>query len=77
LDLEALWRSVIEVKYVSMRGGWCSTEIAGTYGVSLWKHIRRGGDNFSNFVHFEVGVCYALMLGVKNPSKPDANHSGG
>jgi hypothetical protein len=38
------------------RGGWCSIEVVGTYGVSVWKHTRRGCDNFSNFVHFEVGI---------------------
>jgi hypothetical protein len=56
LELEALWRSVIEVKYVSMRGGWFSTEVVGTYGVSVWKHIRRGWDSFSKLVRFPVGV---------------------
>jgi hypothetical protein len=37
---------MIEVKYVSMRSEWCSTKVVGTYGVSIWKHIRRGWDNF-------------------------------
>jgi hypothetical protein len=22
----------------------------------VWKHIRRGSDKFSNFVHFDVGI---------------------
>jgi hypothetical protein len=35
LEREALWRSVIEVKYESLRGGWCSSEVVGTYGVSV------------------------------------------
>jgi hypothetical protein len=35
LEQEAFWRSVIEVKYESLKGGWCSTEVVGTYSVSL------------------------------------------
>jgi hypothetical protein len=30
--------------------------VLGTFGVGLWKHIRRGWDKFHNFVRFEVGV---------------------
>jgi len=41
---KALWRSVIEVKYGSVRGGWCSLPAVGSsYGVSVWKYIQRGG----------------------------------
>jgi hypothetical protein len=43
-------------KYESMRCGWCSKEVMGTYGVGFWKHIRRGCDKFFNFVFFEVRV---------------------
>jgi len=39
---EALWRLVIDVKFESLRGGWCSKEVLGTFGVGVWKHIRRG-----------------------------------
>jgi hypothetical protein len=53
---EALWRLVIDVKFESLRGGWCSKEVLGTFGVGVWKHIRRGWDKFYNFVRFEVGV---------------------
>jgi hypothetical protein len=45
-EREVLWRSVIEVKYGSLRGGWCSSEVVGSYDVSVWKYIRRGWDNF-------------------------------
>jgi len=38
-EREALWRLVIEVKYGSLRGGWCSAEVVGSYGVSVWKYI--------------------------------------
>jgi hypothetical protein len=25
-----------------MRGGWCSKEVGGSFGVGVWKCIRRG-----------------------------------
>jgi hypothetical protein len=53
---EALWRLVIDVKFESLNGGWCSKEVLGTFGVAVWKHIRREWDKFCNFVRFEVGV---------------------
>jgi hypothetical protein len=54
-ERNALWRSVIEVKYGSMRGGWCSLPVTVPYGVSVWKFIRRGWDNVAKFLRFEVG----------------------
>jgi hypothetical protein len=54
-ERDALWRSVIEVKYESVRGGWCSLPVTGPYGVSVWKFIRRGWDNVAKFLRFEVG----------------------
>jgi hypothetical protein len=56
MEREALWRLVIEAKYEILGGGWCSKEVMRTYGVGVWKHIRRRWDKFSNFVCFEVGV---------------------
>jgi hypothetical protein len=53
---EALWRLVIETKYDCTRVGWCSKEVMRTFGVGVWKHIRRGWDKFSKFVRFEMGV---------------------
>jgi hypothetical protein len=41
---------VIEVKYGSVRGGWCSLLAVGSYGGSVWKYIQRGWDTFSKFV---------------------------
>jgi hypothetical protein len=29
-----------------MRGGWCSKEVGGPYGVGVWKCIRKGWGNF-------------------------------
>jgi hypothetical protein len=47
---------VIETKYDIIRGGWCSKEVTGTFGVGVWKHIRRAWEKISKFVRFEVGV---------------------
>jgi len=52
-EIEAFWRMVIEVKFESLRGGWCSKEVLGTF---LWKHIWREWDKFHKFVCFEVEV---------------------
>lgn len=41
-EREALWRSVINVKYGSVRGSWCSLPTVESYGVSVRKYIRRG-----------------------------------
>jgi hypothetical protein len=54
-ERDALWRSVIEVKYGSVRGGWCSLPVTGPYSVSVWKFIRRGWDNVAKYLRFEVG----------------------
>jgi hypothetical protein len=51
----ALWRRVIDLKYGSDVGGWCTNAMTEPYGVSLWKFIRRGRDNFFQRVRFEVG----------------------
>jgi hypothetical protein len=46
---------VINAKFESLKGGWCSKEESGSFGVGVWKHIRRGCEKFCNFVCFEVG----------------------
>jgi hypothetical protein len=45
-EREALWRVVVDSKYGSAWGGWCSNEVHGSYGVGLWKNIRRGWRSF-------------------------------
>jgi hypothetical protein len=34
-EREALWRMVIDVKFESLRGGWYSKEVLGTFGVGV------------------------------------------
>jgi hypothetical protein len=35
---------------------WCSEEVVGSFGVGVWKHIRRGWEKFSTFACFDVGI---------------------
>jgi len=53
-EREALWRLVIDAKFESLKGGWCSKEVSGSFGVGVWKHIRMGWEKFCNFDRFEV-----------------------
>jgi hypothetical protein len=48
-DREAYWRNVIEIKYESMEGDWCTKQVERPFGVGIWKHIRRGWEYFSKF----------------------------
>jgi hypothetical protein len=36
-------------------GVWCSNGVNGSYGVGLWKFIRRDWEEFSRCTRFEVG----------------------
>jgi hypothetical protein len=66
----ALWRRVVDAKYDSLSGGWCSKEVGGSYGVGVWKCIRRGWAGFVTHVRYEVGdgsqFCFGMMFGVGN-----------
>jgi hypothetical protein len=46
MEMDAIWRKVVDIKYGSMRGGWCS-KVGGPFGVRVWKCIRRGWDAFA------------------------------
>jgi hypothetical protein len=49
-------------KYGTQRGGWCSEEAQGTYGVSQWRNIRKNWETFSNFVSYKVGDGFCISL---------------
>ena len=51
----ALWRQVVDSKYGSQWGGWCSNWVSEPHGVGLWKGIRVGWDSFVRHTSFEVG----------------------
>jgi hypothetical protein len=54
-EREAWWRVVVEAKYRSMWGGWCTYPHSGALGVSLWKNIRLGWEIFSSHSRLVVG----------------------
>jgi hypothetical protein len=35
-----------DTKYGSLRGGYCSKEVAGPFGVRVWKCIKEGVESF-------------------------------
>jgi hypothetical protein len=54
-EREELWRFIVEAKYDSLSGGWCSKEVAGSFGVGVWKHIRKRWGVFLRYIRYEVG----------------------
>jgi hypothetical protein len=54
-EREAWWRVVVEAKYGSMWGGWCTVPRTGVSGVSLWKNIRLGWEAFSSHTRLVLG----------------------
>jgi hypothetical protein len=39
VEREAFWRQIVNKKYGSLAGGWCTKGAIEAYGVSCWKHI--------------------------------------
>jgi hypothetical protein len=56
-ERDAWWRVVVDSKYGSLRGGWCSLKPTGAFGVGVgvWKNIRKGWDSFPHYTRFVVG----------------------
>jgi hypothetical protein len=54
-EREAWWRVVVEAKYGSLWGGWCTCPHTGASGVSLWKNIRLGWEIFSSHSRLVLG----------------------
>jgi hypothetical protein len=56
MERDAYWRKVVEIKYGSMWGGWCTEEGHGSYGVNVWKSIRKEWGCFVPFISYRVGA---------------------
>ena len=54
-EKEAWWVEVIRRKYGEEEGGWSSRFPRESYGVGLWKSLRRWSVLVSNHLSFEVG----------------------
>jgi hypothetical protein len=52
---DAWWRVVVDSKYGSLWSWWYSLELAGTFGLGLWKEIRKGWESFVDCTRFDVG----------------------
>ena len=55
VEREALWRQVICAKYGEEERGWRSHVVRGSFGVGLWKAIRRGWDVIGDNLVYSVG----------------------
>jgi hypothetical protein len=51
---EAWWKIIVDAKFGSARGGWCSIDPLGSHGVGLWKNIRKGWSSFCSHAIFEL-----------------------
>jgi hypothetical protein len=62
IERYAWWRVVVDSKYGSLWGGWCSLELGGAFGVGLWKNIRKGWETFKGFTRLVVAdgrrICF-------------------
>ncbi|RVX09127.1 putative ribonuclease H protein [Vitis vinifera] len=54
-ERDALWRSVISLKYGVEEGGCCTRDVMGRNGVGLWKAIRKRWGLFDGRVAFHLG----------------------
>lgn len=69
MEREALWQRVVDAKYGSSQGGWCSDVVPGSYRVSMWKNIPRELPSYSKLLTFEVGGMglrcnFGMIVGV-------------
>ncbi|RVW58987.1 hypothetical protein CK203_110732 [Vitis vinifera] len=55
VEREALWRQVVCAKYGEEEGGWRSCVVRGSFGVGLWKAIRRVWDVIGDNMVYSMG----------------------
>jgi hypothetical protein len=46
---------MVDSKFGSLWGRWCSNEPSGAFGVGLWKNIKRSWGKFLSHTRFEEG----------------------
>jgi hypothetical protein len=54
-ERDAWWRVMVDFKYGSLWGGWCSLEPTCAFRVRVWKNFRKCWDSFSRFNRLVVG----------------------
>ena len=55
LERESFWRKVIVGKFGEVEGGWTTKEVRDSYGMDLWKDIRKGWENFLLRTSIHIG----------------------
>ena len=61
MERDALWMMVVDAKYGSMWGSWCSNSVQGPYEFCLWKSIRKGWDGYVSFRDESVADLLSLL----------------
>ena len=55
LERESFWRKVIVSKFGEEEGGWTTREVRESYGMALWKDIRKGWEEFFLRTSIRIG----------------------
>ena len=55
LERESFWRKVIVGKFGEEEGGWTTREVRESYGMGLWKDIRKGWEEFFLKTSIRIG----------------------
>ena len=55
LKRESFWRKVIVGKFGEEEGGWNTKEVRDSYGMGLWKDIRKGQEDFFLRTSIRIG----------------------
>ena len=55
LERRSFWRKVIVGKFGEKEGGWTTREVRESYGMGLWKDIRKGWEEFSLRTRIHIG----------------------
>ena len=63
LERESFWRKVIVGKFGEEEGGWTTREVRESYGMGLWKDIRKGWEEFLFRTSIRIEMADALDFG--------------
>ena len=55
LERKSFWRKVIVGKFGEEEGGWTTREVRESYGMGLWKEIRKGWEEFLLRTSIRIG----------------------
>ena len=54
-ERDLLWKKIIKGKFREEEGGWRSGMVRDSYGVGVWKEIRKQWELFNSMISFVVG----------------------